>query len=632
MEKNYEHNIKLLGNRCPFLQEKVNFLKTIDLEQTKMLRNTQQGLEFFLDKQYYKTSSVNGEEEIEFMTREMEEKRDYLLIVFDLGNVPLLRKIMEMVTPDSKILIYEPNPYLLKYLLINYDLSFLLESDQVGFIFDYDNPKNLEQEFFFYAGLNWGNLVKNLFVISQPNVWHYMEKCHYIMKQFLTAINVNIKLLGNSLQDIFNGQENNYKNIDALIENNNLEAIKDKFKGYPAIVVASGPSLDKNIDILHEAQDKALIITCDASLEACKKHQVKPDGIASIERIPETYWYYYQGKTFDEKLVLLGPSLLWPQIYEEYPGKKLITGKVNDGVEKWWGSHFENLYFLNQGMSCANVAFAYAKYAGCNPIVLVGQDLAYTENKKHSNLTHTEFEGENASIQEKDGLMTEDIYGNPILTDDIYNLFRNWFELQIRAEKELQVIDATEGGAKIQGSEIMTLREVIDKYCTKELPMHLYDCIPDKPKPEPEVYIKKYEKVMKGAKEQKRRLKKLQRKAAKHYRVLERFYYKEDLDSMSEDELVQVLLKLQRGDTLIHDIDKEGYLMTYFQQMIRQTIIFVKGLGNEITPKNVRQNIRFQANLVGVIKESVDVIIKEYDKMIAFLEEKKAKREGEASL
>ena len=363
-------------------------------------------------------------------------------------------------------------------------------------------------------------------------------------------------------------------------------------------------------------------------MEACKKHGVKPDAVASIEREQATYRYYYEGKKFDEDLVLVGPSVLWPKIFEEFTGKKIVTNKVNSGTEKWWNENFENFEHLDQGMSSAHVAFAFAKAAGCNPIILIGQDLAYTNNKKHSELTHTEFEGEN-DTRESDGNMTEDIYGNLVLTDDIYNMFRKWFEIKIMDNKELVVVDATEGGAKIHGSEIITLREAIDKYCKKEMNIRLVGCLSDKNNIETARYIKHYEHIIEEAKKQQRRLKKLQSRAAKHYRELEDLYYKKNIEKMSEEQLIKVLIKMQKGDAIIRDIQKEEYLITYFQQMIRQTIIFVKGLGNEITAENVMQNIRFQANLMGVIKNSSNLIIEEYEKMILFIKEKKEKREEE---
>ncbi|MBI4752768.1 motility associated factor glycosyltransferase family protein [Candidatus Desantisbacteria bacterium] len=44
-----------------------------------------------------------------------------------------------------------------------------------------------------------------------------------------------------------------------------------------------------------------------------------------------------------------------------------------------------------------------------------------------------------------------------------------WFEYQIQQRPDITYIDATEGGAKIFGTKILTLRETIDKYCLRDV-------------------------------------------------------------------------------------------------------------------------------------------------------------------
>ena len=46
--------------------------------------------------------------------------------------------------------------------------------------------------------------------------------------------------------------------------------------------------------------------------------------------------------------------------------------------------------------------------------------------------------------------------------------FINWFENAVeRVKGKTDVIDATEGGAKIAGTLIMPLRDAIERYCNK---------------------------------------------------------------------------------------------------------------------------------------------------------------------
>lgn len=59
----------------------------------------------------------------------------------------------------------------------------------------------------------------------------------------------------------------------------------------------------------------------------------------------------------------------------------------------------------------------------------------------------------------------EGYYGDKVYTSRDYNFYREWYEMIIPrkiGDLELEVINATEGGAKIKGATQMTLKEVID--------------------------------------------------------------------------------------------------------------------------------------------------------------------------
>ena len=59
--------------------------------------------------------------------------------------------------------------------------------------------------------------------------------------------------------------------------------------------------------------------------------------------------------------------------------------------------------------------------------------------------------------------------GTMLDTDYQMDMYRKWIENEIlKLPEDITVINATEGGAKIEGAKVMTLKEVIDS-CTKEI-------------------------------------------------------------------------------------------------------------------------------------------------------------------
>lgn len=571
------------------------------------------------DRRYLLHSRYNPCAEAERLIENLDFNRDSLIIVFGLGLGYHLFELKDKISEDTRVIIIEQNIDVLKYALTHVDLSEIFDIPK--FLLVFGNEKQIDELIIYQTGTNIYNLVQNTQILMLPNYHVYDKENHRVAKEIVKVFTSKLIAYGNDLEDMFFGFRNNYLNIDAILESNSINEIKYKYKGYPAIIVSAGPSLEKNIHHLKSAYGKALIISCDASMRACEKERVKPDAVASIERVPETYKFYYENRTFDKDLVIVGPALLWPKIYEEFPGKKIMLAKRDDGPEAWWLNHFENVEFINQGQSCATVAFAVAQAAGCNPIILIGQDLAYTDGKKHSESTHSEYEGENDD-KGSNGVYVEDYEGNLIPSHEVYKLFKSWFEHKILMNPDLEVIDATEGGAYIQGTKVMTFEEAIKNYCKQPIEKNLVKYLKDIVVTEDEK-LSKYEEIMDDIYKEIEKLEIIENDSATHYRRLEKIEEKFDFSKCSDEELESIVMKMQKGDKVIQNILYfNDSIKSFYQQIITQTIIYVKKIGNELTIENLKRNIELQKNLMYIIENSTKLIIKEYEKAKEFIENK----------
>lgn len=112
------------------------------------------------------------------------------------------------------------------------------------------------------------------------------------------------------------------------------------------------------------------------------------------------------------------------------------------------------------------MAFKIAEYMGCDPIVLVGQDLAYASNGQ-SHVTGADHARDGLATSPLTMQKTKVIGNDGTMLDslDTWIGMLKRFEFDIdKANGAYKVINATEGGAKIKGTEVMPLQEVIDKY------------------------------------------------------------------------------------------------------------------------------------------------------------------------
>ncbi|MDH4319175.1 MAG: DUF115 domain-containing protein, partial [Desulfobulbaceae bacterium] len=98
--------------------------------------------------------------------------------------------------------------------------------------------------------------------------------------EFINACNIN----GNTLRRFGESfLHNTFCHFKSIHHNLLLENIHGMFKDIPAILVAGGPSLNKNIDQLAKAKGNALIISVDTALPALLAHGITPDIVGAMD-------------------------------------------------------------------------------------------------------------------------------------------------------------------------------------------------------------------------------------------------------------------------------------------------------------------------------------------------------------
>ena len=146
---------------------------------------------------------------------------------------------------------------------------------------------------------------------------------------------------------------------------------------------------------------------------------------------------------------------------------------MNEDIIHWIEKHRGFMGRLATGGSVAHLAFAVGNLLGADPVVFVGQDLAFTDN-----ITHVSGNDNSLKIEEemkdskREYIKVKDIHGNEVWTRDDFYFYLQWFNRTIKTMKgngcKTKFIDATEGGARIEGTEIMSLEEVINEYCQEK--------------------------------------------------------------------------------------------------------------------------------------------------------------------
>ncbi|MBP5160107.1 MAG: motility associated factor glycosyltransferase family protein [Lachnospiraceae bacterium] len=256
--------------------------------------------------------------------------------------------------------------------------------------------------------------------------------------------------------------KNVLKNLHILKKSNLVNELgKILPREVPVIIVAAGPSLDRNIELLREAKGHCLIFAVDTAMKYLLARDIIPDLGITIEPI-KPMANYGDERAFSVPHVFDCESN--PEIVGRHKARKFIYN-CRDYERRLYeacGKEIPNL--IGSGGSVATAAFAICYELGMKHIILIGQDLAYSGEATHAGAV------ESAGINNEIGNeYVEDIYGGKVRTRSDWLGYLRWFENAVEViedlKKDIEVIDATEGGAKIKGTKIMTLREAIDEYC-----------------------------------------------------------------------------------------------------------------------------------------------------------------------
>ncbi|EAJ6074209.1 motility associated factor glycosyltransferase family protein, partial [Campylobacter coli] len=292
----------------------------------------------------------------------------------------------------------------------------------------------------------------------------YYEKFQEDILKFNTDFNEIIKKFilskGNDSQDALQGIEQFIYNLPQMIKHPSYEELINKRSnlGDTAIIVSTGPSLTKQLPLLKKYANKATIMATDSSYPILHKHNIKPDYVLSLERIPLTSEFFNNNfGDFDKDIVFICVALTHPNTV-----KYLNTKKVNFMLipRPTLFSKYINLKkyaYLGYGGSVAHMCFELCIKLNFKNIILIGQDLAYGKDGFSHTKDYVNLDKHQGDFERDFGLFRTEAYGGKgyVESSMIWSLFRLIFEEKILiAQNELNIktFNCTEGGARIKHS------------------------------------------------------------------------------------------------------------------------------------------------------------------------------------
>lgn len=533
VEKTFQKNLELWAKVCPKQAFMLPYVNCSYLEATATalgepnLRKREGATELV-----YHSDAGAAKEAAEWFA-ELPLRQIHLVIVFGVGlgyyydaAAAWLRK-----NPKRYLVFFENDLAVVKRLLETERGTRLLQDRQVQLLYFRD----LEDEEATFEVLYWNYTMKRM-VVSALASYRDAKKELFGQLRHKIAYDTAVK---NALIDEYLRYGgaffiNYYQNMLCIADSYFGNRMFGKFAQVPAIICGAGPSLEKNLALLGTLLDKALVFAGGSSLNALNAGGFQPNFGAGIDPNPMQLNRLSQSQGYE--VPFFYRNRLFHNAFKMIHGPRLyITGAGGYDVAEFFEEKFGiKADFIDEGHNVVNFCVQVAHAMGCNPILFVGMDLAFTGMREYApgivedaSVSHSEI----INVEEEDdkAILREDVHGQPIYTLWKWVAEAQWLSDFAKEHPQLTMINCTEGGLGFPGVPNRTLADVAAERLRRTYELHdrvhgeTQNCLFPRPL--------SYRKVAKTAREF---IETLERSVA-HFRTL-------------EEDLAQAIEKTKQGE------------------------------------------------------------------------------------
>ncbi|MCI8873759.1 MAG: motility associated factor glycosyltransferase family protein [Lachnospiraceae bacterium] len=546
----YEKNLETLAAHYPEMDKRIREAQA-ESEVEILEESSYSGETILKIRKDERCCYLNGKRDTEELARKWVEtlgelQRDTPVLMMGVGNFTYLKELAEQTENPLTIVVYEPSLQIFRKFLEMTDIQKWMEKHLI--IFWVDGLEGMDAK-------SMGD------IINQVLKYELLDSAKYfILPNYEVLFPEETVLFVKSCRDTALKELSIYQTnklfSEVMVKNlfSNARYLCDGYKttqlveviprDIPGIVVAAGPSLNKNIHELKKAKGKAFIFAVDTAIKPLLQAGIIPDMFAVIDALKPIELVQMEEARDIPLLTTLNAA---PEVLNYHRGMKFFFNEGYLFAEDIFEKSGHRTGDVSSGGSVATNIFSLFYKIGIETVILVGQDLAYTGNKSYADGTFQE------KIEEVDTsyfMMVEGNFEKKVPTRTDLKLFIDWYNMYIERireyDKEFRVINATEGGAKIQNTELMTLEEAIKQVCNKEVDIRAcLEKLPPMLNEEAREWTVEY---LKRIPEEFQKLKKAAGKLKKLYQKLDKICDKKNID---RKEYLSVLKKIEKQRQII---------------------------------------------------------------------------------
>ncbi|NUQ68356.1 MAG: DUF115 domain-containing protein [Phycisphaerales bacterium] len=407
-------------------------------------------------------------------------RRQAAVIVLGMGVGNHVMELARRLGNYGAVIVYEPDVGLLRAVLERIDCAAWILLSRVSILTD---PEDTAQIAGACAGLE-GILAAGTVYLEHPaSTARLGASAGRFGANFASVMHAVRTNIVTTLVQVDTSVRNQLQNLRWYTRCPGVKDLEGAAAGKACVVVAAGPSLRTTIDALAQpgVRDRVVIIAVQTVLKTLLARGITPHFVTALD-YHEISARFYEGLTAAdvEGVTLVVETKANPAILRAFPGRIRCVGDpilddlLPDSLRRDMGR-------VPPGATVAHLAYYLARYLGCDPVIMTGQDLAFTDNQYYAPhaAIHGVWGSELSEFRTLEMLEWERIArmknslrrvpgqdGQTLYTDDQMHTYLVQFERDFHNDtaRGLRVVDATQGGALKKHTQPMSLREAIDRF------------------------------------------------------------------------------------------------------------------------------------------------------------------------
>lgn len=404
-------------------------------------------------------------------------------LIFGLGLGYLVQAVYDR--SPGRLCVYEPNLPLLRFILDNVDLSEYLGSPRV---FLCTTPQAL------LGKLEWiYNLGDSIDILVLDG--HMQLMADHLPNLIRNEVFRVVKLKQDSAATVFayhqDWNKQFYRDLPYFPATLPFTPLANRYAGKPALIISAGPSLDKSYEWIRDVQDNMVLIAVGSALRALIQHDIVPDFGVFVEFAGCKQQLHGLGDKTEHMSFLLGPFT--EEVCYTQPAQHRFQLNLSNyselslWLEKILG---ENQPQFSSGGSVSLMALKAAIAMGCDRLILVGQDLCFSNQQYYAGGVKARFEDGFVVLDDTDENLAKRVFltevkgweGEVLKTGQDYAFYITELEevarRNARAEKPVQLFNASVGGAFINGFTHAPLNEIASQLTLAPIDKSLVNLAP----------------------------------------------------------------------------------------------------------------------------------------------------------